>query len=227
MTITKITKEGEAKLLSALGQINEMVTEGATPSAAITKVAQADDLPQHQVQLLIQAYNNAKFNRQRATSSLLEEKVAHFKLADPKEIFTALYPNVKEAAAQAVANVVSSDYSLPPARFDKPLLTHEQVKAELEKAAAAVPRPTLQHEPTYHVKKAWSLLKELDVEYEERRMKVAHARDVVDNSFNGLLNYFKQAYHIPFAEVKLNAEALLGPKVGVVMRHLTEENKRL
>jgi len=218
----RISKETETKLVHSLEKVANLVQEGGTPNDAIIKVAQDDDLPIGHVQLMVQAYNNARFNQQRKSSSLVSEKTAHFTLAEPSVIYETLYPsNVKEANARSMCGPeISDEYTRPPAtieldRFSMPHFT--------KAAEVLAPKSTLPREPEYYMKKAHSLLKELDVEHAEKRRLMNAARDKVAAAFDDLIFYFKQAHHLPFGEVKEASIALYGVEAGLVFDHLANE----
>lgn len=219
----RISKETETKLVRSLEKVADFVRSGETPNDAIIKVAQADDMPIGHVQLMIQAYNNASFNRQRKSASLVEEKTAHFKLADPNDIYERLWPsNVKEAHARSLrpTNEIADDYSRPPVRIEPDRFSStdfEKVAQAFSSGAKPLPR-----EPTYYTKRAHSLIKELDVEHAEKRRLMNNARDKVAESFDGLTNYFKGLYHLPYPEIKEASLALYGPQAGPIFDHLED-----
>lgn len=224
----RISKETETKLVRSLEKVANLVQDGETPSDAIVKVAQGDDLPIGHVQLMVQAYNNARFNQQRKSSSLLAEKTAHFTLANPKDIYEQLWPsNVKEAHVKLMRNhnEIADDYSRPPEnitpdRFSMPHFT--KVAKALSASGKSLPR-----ESDYHMKKAHSLLKELDVEHAEKRRLMNAARDKVAESFDDLNDYFKGNYHLPFTAVKEAAVLLYGPEADPIFAHLADVSPRL
>jgi len=218
----RISKETETKLIRSLEKVASLIQEGGTPSDAIIKVAQDGDLPIGHVQLMVQAYNNARFNQQRKSSSLVSEKAAHFTLADPSVIYETLYPsNVKEANIRSMRGTdISDEYARPPAAIepDKFSMPHFTKVAEV-----ISPKSTLPREPEYYVKKAHSLLKELDVEHSEKRRLMNAARDKVAAAFDDLIFYFKQTHHLPFSEVKEASIALYGNEVEPIFDHLSSE----
>lgn len=225
----RISKETETKLVRSLEKVASLVQDGALPNDAIVKVAEDDNLPIGHVQLMVQAYNNARFNQQRKSSSLLAEKSAHFKLADPKDIYDRLWPdNVKEAHAKSLlpsSNEIADDYSRPPARIEPDRFTStdfEKVAQSFSAGAQPLPR-----EPHYYMKKAHSLIKELDVEHAEKRRLLNAARDKVAEAYDGLLDYFKRAYHLPYPEVKEAALSLYGAEAGPIFDHIEDQMPKL
>lgn len=221
-TMQRISKETETKLVRSLEKVANLVQGGEIPNDAIIKVAHEDDLPIGHVQLMVQAYNNSRFNQQRKSSSLVAEKTAHFPLAEPKDIYERLYPtNVKEAQVKMLRGPeISDEYTRSPERIepDKFSMPHFTKAAE-ELSIGAKP---LQREQSYYVKKAHSLIKELDVEHAEKRRLMNAARDKVAEAFDDLSNYFKRSYHLPYNEVKEASVALYGPQAGPVFDHLSD-----
>lgn len=221
----RISKDTEAKLCRGLEKIADCVRDGSSPNEAIVKAARDDDLPIDQVQLLIQAYNNARYNQQRKTASSLVEKNAHFALAEATDIFGELYPdNVKEAAQRPPLNRIADEYSRSP----EPINVDRYSMPSMTKTAEVLP-PSSSHqrEPLVNMKKAWSLHKELDIEHDERRRLASATRDKIASAFWDLLTYFKQAGHIPLPDVHDNALALYGETVNPVFENLTKEYPRL
>jgi hypothetical protein len=176
---------------------------------------------------MVQAYNNGRFNQQRQSGSLLEEKTAHFPLANPSDIYERLYPkNVKEANARLMrGSDIADEYTRPPTKIEPDrfsVASFTKVAEVLSTGAKPLPR-----EQDYYVKKAHSLLRELDGEHAEKRRLLNASRDKVDEAFDGLTYYFKQAHHLPFSEVKEACLALYGSEAGPVFDHLLDELPKL
>lgn len=218
MATKKITKEAEAKLLRSLEFVGAEVADGVSPNEAIIKAASEGNLTHNQTQLMIQAYNNAKANRMRKSASIVADKTERFDLADPAIIFETLYPNVKEAAVRERSSHVSADYNRPP---DPELFRERSV---VEKAAAA-PEPDpirLPQEADYYSSKAFSLLKELDTQYDNLRMKAASAEQKVDAAFTDLLDYFNKLNREPFGGLREVTAACYGVEGNVLFEHIAE-----
>jgi hypothetical protein len=219
----KMRKETEAKILQYLEKVAEEINAGATPNDAIIKVARDLDIEPGHVQLIIQAYNNARTNQQRKSSNNLVEKIAAFKLANPRRIFNELYPSqIKTAAVLARETEVSDDYKYHPElpRMDYSVLTKE---ASAKDKTWDIPRDSERY-----VKKAWSLIRELQQEREERRRQLSACYDKVASSYDELLYYFKQVGHpIRYKEVKENAEALFGKSAEVLMKYIAQDMPQL
>jgi hypothetical protein len=212
----KISKATETKLVEALAKVTDLVHDGDTPSEAIIKVAQASDMPIGQVQLMIQAYNNARFTRQHKSASIIAEKTANFTLANPNLILEELYPtNVKEVQAQSLRGpTVSDEYTRPP-RLEEP-------EALFKQATHVLPRPQYPQEPQRFMKRAYSLLKELEFEHVEKRRQLSATQTKAALALEGLADYFRQVYHTPFAEVKEASIALYGPEVEPIFNHVLD-----
>ncbi len=229
-TMQKISRETETKLLRSLEKVASQVQDGERPSDAIIKVARDDDMPIGHVQLMIQAYNNARYNQQRQSSSILSEKTAHFPLADPDVIYEALFPgNVKEAHARSLQtdpNVVSDEYTrepepLEPNRFSMSPFTKE--------AKVLQPEHQHPHEPHYFMKRAHGLLKELENEHAEKRRLMSDARDKVAMAFGELHDYFSYMPldRYPFPFIKDACIALHGEEARPIFDKLAEMRPKL
>lgn len=222
-TPSKISKATERKLLGYLDKVAEHINQGDMPSEAIVKVARSQDVELGHVRLLSQAYNNARTNQQRKSSDDLYEKIGSFDLADIRKITDELYPSqIKTAAAVARDESVSDDYKYAP----KLKLDINPQFERFTKLAAYEPPPVLPRDETRHVKKAYSLLKELNHNFEEKRRLVHASRDKVSAAYDDLVGYFKQAYYgVPFRDAEFHAKAMWGQPAEVLMRHLQQDLK--
>lgn len=222
-TLSKISKSTERKLLGYLDKVAGHINKGDTPNKAIVKVARSEDVELGHVRLLAQAYNNARTNQQRKSSDDLYEKIASFQLADIKKITDELYPSqIKTAATREHEDGVSDDYKYAPKlKFD----INPQFEKFTKLAAFASP-PALPRDETRHVKKAYSLLKELNHNYEEKRRLVHASRDKVAAVYDDLVGYFKQAFNgVPFGDAEFHAKAMWGQPAEVLMKHLQQDLK--
>lgn len=213
MAVKRISKEAEGRLLNCVDRVMAAVEATNAPSAAVVKAARGADLTPHQTQLLIQAYNNARHNLQRRSGQTPEEKTAYFPLAEPHAVFAELYPDIKEAAAQAQTTTVAADYQSAPRPIEQRL--------PMEKAAQA-PAPPRGHAPEYFPRKAWSLFDQVQRTHAANRSKVAATLWNADRAVDGLVDHFRQAVRDrqPFPDVRAAAEALFGKAAAVVCDHL-------
>lgn len=244
----RISKDTEHKLIGFTEKIAALVRDGSSPNDAIIKTAQDNDVTPHQVQLLVQAFNNTGANNQRMSSDDLIDKIASFKMADPKAIFNTLYPqNVKEASVKKSFDDVSYDYSQPPT-FEKQSYQQEfekRASTAVEAIGTAAGLTTAafgakylydkykgkkKEEPKpddFQTKKAWTLLKQLDNEYEEKRRQLNDTHLKLANTFDDLVYYFKKSEHLPYKEVLWNSNSLFGKEAQILLKHVAEELPRL
>jgi hypothetical protein len=220
-TPSKISKSTERKLLGYLDKVAEHINQGDTPSEAIVKVARSQDVELGHVRLLSQAYNNARTNQQRKSSDDLYEKIGSFDLADIKKITEELYPSqIKTAAAVARDESVSDDYKYAP----KLKLDINPQFERFTKLAAYEPPPVLPRDETRHVKKAHSLLKELNHNFEEKRRLVHASHDKVAAAYDELTGYFKQAYAgVSQSDARHNSVAFWGRPAQVLMDAVAQD----
>jgi hypothetical protein len=114
----QLSKQAEAKLLTAIEKAAERVNAGDEPNAAIIKIASDENMPAGHVQLMVHAYNTGRTTTQREKGASTTEKSADFKLADGDAILEALFPKeVKTAAEMVKAAAVSTEYAVPPTDF--------------------------------------------------------------------------------------------------------------
>ena len=217
----KISKVTERKLIGYLDKVAEHINDGASPNEAIVKVARAYDVELGHVRLLAQAYNNARTNQQNKSSEALHEKIASFALADVKQIVNELYPKqIKSAAVIERDEGVSDEYKFSPnIKFNIPTRNI--------KLASAPPLP-LPRDPVRHVKKAHSLLHELNRDFEERRRLMNASRDKVASAYSALLDYFRQQYKpVRYKEAAANATALWGRSGKILMDTVAKDMPHL
>lgn len=214
----KISKTTERKLLGYLDKVAEHINNGDSPHQAIVKVARSQDIELGHVRLLSQAYNNARTNQQRKSSDELGEKIASFELADIQKITDDLYPQLfKTAAVVEREEGVSDDYKYAP----KLKIDRNPKFERFQKIAAYEPLPALPREPTRNVKKAYSLLKELNRDFEEKRRLVTSCRDKVAAAYNDVTYYFKHTFHkVSQADARHNVVAYWGRPAQVLMDHV-------
>lgn len=217
-TPSKISKSTERKLLGYLDKVAEHINKGDNPSKAIVKVARSHDVELGHVRLLAQAYNNARTNQQRKSSDELYEKIASFELADIQKITNDLYPQMfKTAATIEHEEGVSDEYKYAP----KLKLDINPQFEKSTKLASYEPLKPYSGEPAYMTKKAHSLLKELNRDFEEKRRLVHSTHDKVAAAYDELVHYFKHAFHDARPhEVTANVEAMWGRPAKILMDHV-------
>jgi hypothetical protein len=193
--MARMTKETQARVLGYTQKVAKHVNDGLSPNDSIVKVARAEDVEPGHIQLLVQAFNNTRMDMQRKSASSLHEKLAAFPLADSATILHELYPsNVKTAEARTFTdNVVSEEYSRAPVQ----LRPDHYSGSMMEKSASVVLDRKNQHprEDNYFTKKAYSLLKELRTQHDDRRRQLSDCADKVASALEDLKYYFQQNHH--------------------------------
>lgn len=206
-----LSKDAEAKLLSALEKVAELVNTGDNPNSAIVKIAKDNNLPGGYVRLVVNAFNTGATNAQRESGETTGEKAADFTLADADQILDTLYPKVVKTSAEIVReSAVSAEYALSPVGFIS------RRNREMEKAAAAQsalpektwqPAPRDEHEAARreYTKKVAALR-----EAEEARRVVTVTYQKAAEAMDKLADYFRRPGNCPFMAVKRAAEIQLG-----------------
>jgi hypothetical protein len=185
----RITKEAEEKILRGAEKMIDLVENGSSPDAALTKVAESDDYTPGHIRLMAQAFNTGKVNYHRKSSNALLDKIASFPLADSSYAISKLYPDhVKSAATVYRTEAVSEEYSSPPS-FLKEAEHMEKVAFALPPMVSGyipIPRDT----DRLHAR-AYSLVNALEKEKEEKRALASHARDKFAKAIKDLDYYFE------------------------------------
>lgn len=206
-----LSKQAEAKLLSALEKVAELVNAGETPNNAIVKVAQTENLPSGYVRLVTTAFNTGATTAQREGGENTAEKAADFKLADADQILDALYPKVVKTSAEIVREeVISTEYAVSPVGFIA------RRNSQMQKAASAVvalpektwtPAPRDEHSAARreYTKKVAAVR-----EAEEARRVATMAYHKAAEAMEKLADYFRRPGNAPFQTVKRAAEIQLG-----------------
>jgi hypothetical protein len=222
--VARMTPQTESRIVRAVEDVIDRINEGDNPNDAITKIAADLQLPAGHINLLVNAYNTGRTNRQRASSSLLSEKAAAFPLADPAIILDRLYPKiVKSAAEQERAETISLDYSLPPTWLER-ARDHER----FVKQADALPRPIDRQEvvprypvdPNVRMKRAYHESLRRNREIEEARRIFSAEQDRLIGCFQKLAAWFSDPRNETIADVRDNVEARWGTRGAAILNHL-------
>lgn len=217
----KLTKQSEERLLSALNDIAELTNDGMHPNEAITKVATELKVPHGHVQLLVNAYNTGRTTAQRKSSDDIWSKSAEFPIADSSVILENMYPTEPK---QAQFSSVSQDYS------SSPNWLHRRKEAQAKEWAKTVDirlcdKPTdLPRDDDYFYKKAKAEARSLKLDVEEARRRARYAFDYATQQKEEIVQYFKQANHQPFQEVRQNSVLKWGDNAKILFDQIAEEN---
>lgn len=127
-----LSKQAEAKLISAIERAATFANEGISPNDAIIKSAAEAEVPAGHINLMVHAYNTGRTTKQREAGEDTLQKAADFQLADAAVVLKALYPETVKTSAEISQNaIVSAEYAVSPVG----MLQRRQ--AEMRKAAAA------------------------------------------------------------------------------------------
>lgn len=227
--MSRMSKEAEAKIVDGIERVVDLVEAGWKPNEAIIKIAgDGDYLPGH-VRMMVHSYNTGRTNYQRKSSGSLFEKTAEFPVADAGAVLEALYPeHVKTAAEIHQASAVSDDYLSPPGRWNPSPV------GRLEKAASYMPPlaskaiENYQRDPDRLVKKAFNLLRDLERERDQLRLRVTYSREKVAETLNDLDRHFKTLGRaVSFTSARNNAIAAWGGVADRVMSKVAQANPNL
>lgn len=226
-----LTKEAERKLISAIERAAALVNEGADPNDAIIKSAGDSNIPAGHINLMVHAYNTGRTTKQREAGENTLEKAADFKLADADAVLKALYPEqVKTSAELKRAEVVSTEYAVPPAGF---LNRRRDMMQKAASAAVALPEKTWTPPPRDEhaaVMRAQSEKNAALRAAEETRRQAAAAYQKAANSFEELNTYFRTPGNMPFGDALREVGLRLGPsgvsvlqKIAAVYPHFSKQ----
>jgi len=227
----QLSKQAEAKLLAAIEKAAERVNAGEEPNAAITKIAAEENMPAGHVQLMVHAYNTGRTTTQREQGASTAEKSADFKLADGDAILDALFPKtVKTAAEMTRAEIISTEYAIPPTDFIA------RRNAGMQKSAAAsvaLPEKTWTPPPRdahAAAMRAYSEKQAAKRAEEELRRQATEAYGKAANAMEQLHEYFRRPGNMPFqdavreTELRHGAEAVsVLKKVAAVYPHIEKQ----
>lgn len=212
-TIKKLSKETEARLVSGLEKVSDLVNTGTHPTEAIYKIASELSLPAGQVKLMVHGFNNGRTLGQIRNGSSLNEKAADFDLADASEVLDRMFPGeIKTAGEQHNATSVADDYTLPPTYW-----MQRAQQAAKQAAAKQVVLPPMTDKkaeyPAYRDKDKQRLLADRQAHIKaaaDAKLKKINAGYVAIGKLAELQQYFATPDCIPFPEVRDNAVLVKG-----------------
>lgn len=226
--MSRLTPENEARISSALERAAALMTDGATPNAAIAKAAAAADLPAGHVQLMVAAYNNGRTLEQIEKSASPKDRAASFELADAATVLETVFPSrVKSAAEHVRETAVSAEYDAPPmflqrlAEQRKSANLREKVAGAYEKTAASVPE-----RPRYTERDARIHLSTLATVRQAEKTAAYNAITAgyaVLKALTQLSDYWRKPDAHNLGEVTANVKAACGDDGVRVLQHATSK----
>lgn len=197
--MSQLSKSAENQLLTAIETAAEYVNTGLSPNAAIIKSATQYNIPPGHLDLMVHAYNTGRTTTQRTIGASTIEKAANFDVADIDEIKRTMFSSaVKTSAEIAQSAAVSFDYAVPPTGWlNRMAKKSSALRAELREAPTRV---KVAHENSV----APSLYSQKMAEKraaEEKRRNVTDLYYKAAAKFEELVEYFKTANHVPYADV--------------------------
>lgn len=223
MSISRLTKESEERISSALSKVAERTNRGESPNDAIVKVASDMSIPAGHVRLMVRAFNNGRSLGHIRNHSELTEKAAAFPLADASEVLERMFPSkVETPAEKAAAVAVSDDYRMSPKgwlqRREKAASRQNLLvkAASADKSPEASPYPT---DPRRAGKEAMAKIGELSLEHERLKEAAVGASYKVAADVNAVGDYFGRPDSFDINEVRVNAQTALGAPGGKLVEH--------
>ncbi len=219
----RLSKTAEQKLLDAVDVVTDLLLEGGNPNDAIVKVANEHQLPSNHIPLLVHATNIAQTNAQRRGAESVFDKGASFPIADTQKVMKSLYPDyTKQAEDQEVA----PEWSRPPTDW---LNAKAPKEAALQITDWSMGPKSQPYEPYEDraFKKAEADKRNIIRHLEESRLQTANAFDTVLSTTATLHQYFKEAGHLPFCDVRDQAVLMFGNKAEQLFNFLSEDEPRL
>jgi hypothetical protein len=230
-TMPRMTKEGEARLRTALDEVVDLVNDGKDPDDAIVKVATDHSIPAGHVNLMVAAYNTGRTTRHREGHSSLLEKAADFPIADAPAILERLYPSrAKSAATIERESGVHVGYSLSPSWYAR--ATHD---TGMEKAAKAADWRMVDKSvplyPTVRDEEAGERVKlarqKAATAEEQDRLEASRVQNQIMAAFDKLADYFNTPGNLVLADVRENVETLFGKEGVAVINQLRRTRPNL
>lgn len=226
-----LSKQAEAKLISAIERAATFANEGMSPNDAIIKSAGEANVPAGHINLMVHAYNTGRTTKQREAGEGTLEKAADFQLADAAVVLKALYPETVKTSAELMrAQVVSAEYAISPVG----MLQRRQ--NEMRKAAAAkvaLPEKTYIAPPRDEQAAARRAVSEKVAAQraaEEKRRQAAAAYTETANDMEKLAEYFRRPGNMPFTDALREVGLRLGDtgvavlnKIAAVYPHFTKQ----
>lgn len=222
-----LSKESESKVISAVHNICESVSEqpktAEAVNAAAIKAARDNGFGPDMIRFMCAGYNTGATTWQRDNNSDILSKHAEFPLADADAVIAAVYPQTSAAKrASAMPQDVSEEYSRPI----RNLAT--ELSPAMSKAAESATVPLV---PSEEVKgddyAALGRANQLQKEIKAARMDMLRAQEDLMATVSCLSRYFKQASldrRWSFGEVKFAAEKRFGKIGELVMQAVAATN---
>lgn len=216
----RLTKESEERILDALEEVRNLLNTGVHPNDAIVKIASERQIPSGHIRIMTNAVNVGRTNEQRTSAEEIFKKAEEFPLADASDILGRLYPdNVKAAGQLHTESVVAQEYNRTPADLVK------RAK-QMEKRAYVIPpltdkkyEPGISYAdlPEVKMRKALAICKKAEFVVDDTRREAQQAYDGCIKLAAQLVDYFKRAGSLPYADVRYNAESLFGKKATLLL----------
>ncbi len=205
-----LSKDTEAKLVTAVEKTAALVNAGQQPNDAIVKVATEMSLPAGHVGLVVHAYNTGRTAQQRNAGDNPLEKAADFDMANADQILERLYPGtVKTAAAVAREQAVSFEYAVPPTgmlqRREKRARRAETVDWKM-----CDPPPPRPGDPVTRVKRAYNRHVENNKQIDEARRLASASYDKSAAMLDDVVTYLRTPGHLPYGDAKLEVTRRFG-----------------
>lgn len=226
-----LSKQAEAKLISAIERAASYVNNGLTPNAAIIKSASESDVPSGHINLMVHAYNTGRTTKQREQGNDTLEKAADFPLADAATVMDALFPKaVKTSAELSRAHAVSAEYAINPAG-----MLARRLAAQTKAAAAKISLPEKTWTPPPRdeeaaVRRAASEKRAAELAQEELRRQATAAYNKAAAAMEELHEYFRRPGNLSFQDAVRETELRYGEdgvnvlnKLAAVYPHLTKQ----
>jgi hypothetical protein len=228
MSIAPLSKEAEQKLISALGEVADLVSGGSSPNDAIVKTAVDRQIPAGHLHLMTSAYNTGRTETQRKSSEDVLEKAGEFELADADVIRDRMFPETTKTAAEIRRHsVIDESYSRPPA-FLAEREQREKVASlpggELRFCAKPAPLPV---ESDAAAKRAFHEITKNHRAVETARAKAQYLFDRTHAETQKLASFLRQVGAPNFSTVRENAVILYGEPARSLFDHIAAKDKVL
>lgn len=196
----KLSKEQEQKIVSAIECAIKMANKGETPNMALRKVAEEHSFTPPLVKRMVEAFNVSKTLAHMKNASG-EERINSFPLADASEILKEMYPSKPVPMAEKKASEFVSTF------YDR-AESHNYMK----EAAVKIKLPPMVEKKAdpygadpvvvgrVRADKLQGMKKRAESSRSAYRQRIWELRALVKEA----AGYFRQLYHIPFAEVERN-----------------------
>lgn len=224
MAISKLSRQDEERISSAMSAVVDMTNSGTPPNEAIFKTASKDKMSAGFVRLMCSAYNNGVSLHCIRSGDTVASKVAEMPLADAKDVLIRMFPDSPETPATESRQKVSSEYEAPPVRSMRPM-------TRLDHAMLITPPPAYKRKsdplPKYRVKKqarAFSKFHNLKDKASKTAGSLTNTAFEFEKARLALANYFRTQDRIPFGTVRKMAEAQYGNKAARLLGTLAGEH---